>query len=95
MTLLPLTLLRRSDIQAREMQNTLKDCLDGRMLARAEALALADAEGDEFESLLATAAELRDRCKGKGRYIFAEDFCPAHEPLPRLLRLLYFPQGAG
>ena len=42
------------------MRNTLKDCLDGRNLARAEALALADAEGDEFESLLATAAEVRD-----------------------------------
>src|SRR6266850_4838614 len=47
------------------MRNTLKDCLDGRNLARAEALALADAEGDEFESLLATAAEVRDRCKGR------------------------------
>ena len=35
------------------------------MLIRAEALALADAEGDELESLLATAAEVRDRCKGR------------------------------
>ncbi len=35
------------------------------MLARAEALALADAEGDEFESLLAAASVLRDRSKGK------------------------------
>ena len=35
------------------------------MLIRAKALALADAEGDEFESLLASAAEVRDRCKGR------------------------------
>jgi 7,8-didemethyl-8-hydroxy-5-deazariboflavin synthase CofG subunit len=47
------------------MQNVLKDCYDGKLLTRAEALALADAEGDEFESLLAVAAALRDRCKGK------------------------------
>ena len=47
------------------MQNALKDCLAGRMLTRAEALALADAEGDEFESLLAAASVLRDRSKGK------------------------------
>ncbi len=47
------------------MQNALKDCLDGKTLIRNEALALADAEGDEFESLLAAAAALRDRYKGK------------------------------
>ena len=35
------------------------------MLTRAEALVLADAEGDEFESLLAAAATLRDHFKGK------------------------------
>jgi len=47
------------------MQNALKDCLDGKHLARGEALALAGAEGDEFEALLAAAEELRDRSKGK------------------------------
>jgi FO synthase len=47
------------------MENALRDCLDGRVLVRAEALSLADAEGDELESLLATAAEVRDRCKGR------------------------------
>jgi FO synthase len=35
------------------------------MLTRAEALALVHAEGDELEALLSTAAELRDRCKGR------------------------------
>ena len=35
------------------------------MLSQAEALALADAQGDELESLLAAAAEVRDRSKGK------------------------------
>src|SRR5262245_64169696 len=47
------------------MENVLRDCLDGRTLARAEALALANAAGDELESLLATAVEVRDRCKGR------------------------------
>ena len=47
------------------MLSPLKDCLDGRMLSQAEALALADAQGDELESLLAAAAEVRDRSKGK------------------------------
>ena len=47
------------------MLSPLKDCLDGRMLRQAEALALADAQGDELESLLAAAAEVRDRSKGK------------------------------
>jgi FO synthase len=47
------------------MRNALKAYLDGKMLDRNEALQLALAQGDEFESLLATAAELRDRGKGK------------------------------
>jgi FO synthase len=62
---LPLTLSSRSDIQTREMQQALKDCLDGRNLSRPEALALSGAEGDEFDALLATSVELRDRSKGK------------------------------
>ena len=47
------------------MLNPLTECLDGRTLTRTEALVLADAQGDEVESLLTTAAELRDRCKGR------------------------------
>jgi FO synthase len=47
------------------MLNALRECLDGRTLARAEALGLANALGDELEALLATAGELRDRCKGR------------------------------
>jgi 7,8-didemethyl-8-hydroxy-5-deazariboflavin synthase CofG subunit len=47
------------------MLNALKDCLDGRTLSQAEALALANAQGDELESLLAAAAEVRDRSRGK------------------------------
>ena len=47
------------------MQNALKDCLDGKTLTRSEALRLAFVQGDEFELLLATAAELRSRSKGK------------------------------
>jgi len=47
------------------MQRALQDCLGGKMLTRADALALTSAEGDELESLLTTAAVLRDRSKGK------------------------------
>jgi 7,8-didemethyl-8-hydroxy-5-deazariboflavin synthase CofG subunit len=43
----------------------LKDCLGGMLLSRAEALALVAAEGDELNALLAAAAELRDRHKGR------------------------------
>jgi FO synthase len=52
-------------MQAREMQSALQDCLDGKLLTRADALTLTSAEGDELESLLATAAALRDRSKGR------------------------------
>src|SRR5918999_6108389 len=47
------------------MQGALKDCLDGKKLTRSEALQLAFVQHDEFELLLATAAELRNRSKGK------------------------------
>jgi len=47
------------------MQSALKDCLDGKLMARDEALRLAFAQGNELESLLAAAAELRDRSKGE------------------------------
>jgi 7,8-didemethyl-8-hydroxy-5-deazariboflavin synthase CofG subunit len=60
-----LTLSNRSDIQSEEMQNALKESLYGRTINRDEALQLAFAQGAELESLCATAAELRDRCKGK------------------------------
>ncbi len=43
----------------------LKDCLGGKLLDRAEALELAAAEGGGLQALLAAAAELRDRHKGR------------------------------
>jgi len=43
----------------------LNDCLNGKRLGRAEALALIDARGDELQILLATAARLRDQHKGR------------------------------
>ena len=53
------------DIQARQMQAILRDCRQGKLLSRAEALTFTDAAGDELRELLATAAELRDRHKGR------------------------------
>ena len=58
------------------MQNALKDCLDGKMLTRADALALTAAEGDELESLLAAAATLRDRSKVKAVTFSPKIFVP-------------------
>ncbi|HEX2929671.1 MAG TPA: 7,8-didemethyl-8-hydroxy-5-deazariboflavin synthase CofG, partial [Candidatus Binatia bacterium] len=43
----------------------LTECLQGRQLDRSEALKLTAAEGDQLHVLLATAAELRDRHKGR------------------------------
>ncbi|HMJ21839.1 MAG TPA: hypothetical protein VK513_08015, partial [Terriglobales bacterium] len=43
----------------------LTDCLQGKQLGRSEALGLVAAQGDELHSLLATAADLRDRHKGR------------------------------
>ena len=43
----------------------LNDCLNGKRLGRAEALALVDAHGDELQILLATAAQFRDQHKGR------------------------------
>jgi 7,8-didemethyl-8-hydroxy-5-deazariboflavin synthase CofG subunit len=43
----------------------LNECLDGKLPSRAEALALIAAEGDELNALLAAAAGLRDRHKGR------------------------------
>jgi 7,8-didemethyl-8-hydroxy-5-deazariboflavin synthase CofG subunit len=47
------------------MRQALKDCLDGKLLERSEALALCNAAGDELHDLLATAAQLRDSYKGR------------------------------
>ncbi len=43
----------------------LNDYLDGKQPSRADALALVAAEGDELQGLLTTAAQLRDRHKGR------------------------------
>jgi FO synthase len=55
----------RSDIQAAGIRAVLSEYLDGKQPSRAEALALGAAEGDELQSLLRTAAQLRDRHKGR------------------------------
>jgi FO synthase len=47
------------------MKRALTDCLHGKLLSRSEALALVAADGEELETLLATAAELRDQHKGR------------------------------
>ena len=47
------------------MQQALKDCLQGKLLGRREALGLVAAEDGAFAELLATAAALRDQCKGR------------------------------
>src|SRR4029450_12122150 len=47
------------------MRQILRNCLQGKLLNRAEALNLVGAQGDEEQALLATAAQLRDRYKGK------------------------------
>jgi FO synthase len=49
------------------MQQALKDCLQGKLLGRREALGLVAAEDGAFAELLATAAALRDQ--GKGRVV--------------------------
>lgn len=47
------------------MQQALKECLQGKLLERSEALALCNVEADELHGLLATAAQLRDVHKGR------------------------------
>jgi FO synthase len=47
------------------MRQLLKDCLDGKLLNRTEALALCGADNDDLAALLATAAAVRDRGKGR------------------------------
>src|SRR5258705_14019473 len=46
-------------------ERALKEFLDGKTPAREEALRLAESQGDETAALLAAAAALRDRHKGK------------------------------
>lgn len=47
------------------ISHALTDCLQGKQLGRAEALGLVAVEGAELQAVLATAAELRDRHKGR------------------------------
>jgi FO synthase len=47
------------------MNRILTDCSQGELLTRSEALRLTDAKDDELRALLAAAAELRDRHKGR------------------------------
>jgi 7,8-didemethyl-8-hydroxy-5-deazariboflavin synthase CofG subunit len=47
------------------ISQALTDCLQGKQLDRTEALGFVAAQGDELRALLATAAELRDRHKGR------------------------------
>ena len=47
------------------IENILKELVNGKGLLRSEALLLSEVQGEEFHLLLAAAAELRDRGKGK------------------------------
>jgi len=47
------------------MELVLKDCLSGKLLSRSEALVLCSTDGDNLQALIAVAAELRDRHKGR------------------------------
>ena len=47
------------------MEAILKDCLDGKLLTRAEALMWVTAEGERLQRLLVTAGQLRDQHKGR------------------------------
>src|SRR4029077_346510 len=47
------------------IESTLRELVNGKELTRNEALLLSGAQGEEFHALLAAAAELRDRRKGK------------------------------
>ena len=47
------------------MQQPLKECLAGKLLELSDALSLCEVVGDEFQELLATAAQLRDMHKGR------------------------------
>ena len=58
------------------MQQALKDCIQGKLLSQREALGLVAAEGEAFQELLATAATLRDRCKGRVVTLSPKIFVP-------------------
>jgi FO synthase len=53
------------DIQRVAMLQVLKDCLNGKRLARDEAYGLAEIQGEELADLLSTAGALRDQHKGR------------------------------
>jgi FO synthase len=53
------------DIQAGQMLAILRDCRQGKLLSRAEAITLTDADDGQLRELLLTASELRDRHKGR------------------------------
>ncbi len=53
------------DIQLIAMLQLLKDCLNGKLLSREQALALVAVQGEELAELLATSAYLRDQHKGR------------------------------
>ena len=61
----PLTASWRSDIQTLVKPSTFQEYGDGKQLTRDQALRLASLEGDDLQALLAAAAELRDRHKGR------------------------------
>jgi FO synthase len=54
----------RFDIQPEVLQ-ALKDCLQGKLLSRREASTLVATQGEALDDFLATAATLRDKCKGR------------------------------
>ena len=67
---------------------TVERLLD-RAPTRAEAIALLASSGAEQAALLAAAAALRDAGKGRTGHLFPQGVHPAHQPLPRKLRLLH------
>lgn len=52
-------------IGRQKVEASLRDCLDGKLLTRAEALRWVPVEGEQLTPLVATAAELRDQHKGR------------------------------
>jgi 7,8-didemethyl-8-hydroxy-5-deazariboflavin synthase CofG subunit len=58
------------------ISQALTDCLQGKQPGRTEALGLVAAEGDELHALLATAAEVRDRHKGRAVTFSPKVFVP-------------------
>src|SRR5512143_1236626 len=57
--------LRDPMSRQKSLQAPLADCLDGKLLTRAEALRWVTVEGEQLKPLFATAAKLRDQHKGR------------------------------